>query len=134
MPNPGAQRPLLLQSLRELKSGQTEKVPREAVVRRHLQSYSLRIFGLLNTGTQAFAGGIRERMACGQLLKNIAADCTALAAGMQEHTEYALTELNALTNETIDRRRSKQYFNDFSVNDLEQVGLALNDLIESLQM
>src|SRR5215831_9373770 len=39
---PGAQRPLLMQGLRELKSGQSQGVPREAMIRRYLVSYSIR--------------------------------------------------------------------------------------------
>ena len=38
---PGAQRPLLLQGLRELKAGQPADVPREATIRRYLRSYSI---------------------------------------------------------------------------------------------
>ena len=53
---PGAQRPLLMQGLRELKSGQMEGVSRDAMIRRYLMSYSTRISGKLNNGTQAFAG------------------------------------------------------------------------------
>ena len=42
---PGAQRPLLMQGLRELKSGQMEGVPREAMIRRYLVSYSDSLIG-----------------------------------------------------------------------------------------
>jgi len=55
----GAQRPLLMQGLRELKAGQTEGVPREAMIRRYLGSYSIRISAMLSAGTQAFAGAHR---------------------------------------------------------------------------
>ena len=66
---PGAQRPLLMQGLRELKSGQTEGVPREAIIRRYLMSYALRLSAMLNLGTQAFAGAPRQRFDCARLLQ-----------------------------------------------------------------
>jgi hypothetical protein len=48
---PGAQRPLLMQGVRELKSGRMEGAPREAMIRRYLLSYSARLAGMLSTGT-----------------------------------------------------------------------------------
>src|SRR5258708_3869816 len=72
---PGAQRPLLMQGLRELKSGQTESVPREPSIPRDLLSYSTRISAMLNTGTQAFAGSAHPRFECAHLLERVAADC-----------------------------------------------------------
>ncbi len=66
---PGAQRPLLMQGLRELKSGHIEGVPREAKIRRYLGSYSTRLSALLNSGTQAFSGAPRQRFECARLLR-----------------------------------------------------------------
>jgi hypothetical protein len=47
---PGAQRPLLFRGLRELKSENLESVPREAVIRNYLNSHSIRITAMLNSG------------------------------------------------------------------------------------
>ena len=77
---PGAQRPLLMQGLRELKAGRTEGVPREAIIRRYLGSYSVRLSAMLNSGTHTFAGTPRARFECARLLETIASDCSQFSA------------------------------------------------------
>lgn len=129
---PGAQRPVLMQGLRELKSGQMEGVPREAMIRRYLVSYSTRISALLNTGTQAFAGGARQRFECARLLETIASDCTQFAGEVEEPTSTALATIATTTTGVVDSRRSGNYFNDFAVADLESVRDALNTLAQAL--
>jgi uncharacterized protein len=126
---PGAQRPLLLQGLRELKSGQMEDVPREAMIRRYLVSYSTRVSALLNSGTQAFAGSPRARFDCARLLEAVASDAAQFASSLQE-SAFApqLQALAERTNAIVEQRRSGKYFNDFHVTDLEDVRLALDVL------
>lgn len=128
---PGAQRPLLMQGLRELKSGQMEGVPREAIIRRYLVSYSTRISAMLNIGTTAFAGGVRQRFECARMLETIASDCAQFSAEVEAlQTEFA--NIAHTTTATVNRRRSGQYFNDFSVSDLEAVRTVLDALAEQL--
>jgi len=129
---PGAQRPVLMQGLRELKSGQMEGVPREAMIRRYLVSYSTRISALLNTGTQAFAGGARQRFECARLLETIASDCAQFAGEVEEPTSTELATIATTTTGVVDSRRSGNYFNDFAVADLESVRDALNILAQTL--
>ncbi|MFG6488302.1 ATP-binding protein [Roseateles sp. BYS78W] len=129
---PGAQRPLLMQGLRELKSGQTQGVPREAVVRRYLVSYATRVSAMLNSGTQAFAGSPRSRFECARLLETIQNDCNWLAQGVEEPTTSELTAAAARAETVVNSRRSGAYFNDFSVGDLESVRDALLTLAETL--
>ena len=129
---PGAQRPLLMQGLRELKAGQTEGVPREAMIRRYLGSYSIRISAMLNTGTHAFAGAPRPRFECARLLETLASDCFQFAGEVQEPASGALAAIATTTTGAVDRRRSGQYFNDFSVADLEAVRSALDTLAQTL--
>ena len=129
---PGAQRPVLMQGLRELKSGQMEGVPREAMIRRYLVSYSTRISALLNTGTQAFAGGARQRFECARLLETIASDCAQFAGEVEEPTSTELATIATTTTGVVDSRRSGNYFNDFAVADLESVRDALNTLAQAL--
>ena len=88
---PGAQRPLLMQGLRELKSGQAEGVSREAVVRRYLVSYSTRISALLNSGTQAFAGSVRSRFECARLLERLSSDATDLAPSVARRPRWNIS-------------------------------------------
>lgn len=129
---PGVQRPLLMQGLRELKSGQMEGVPREAMIRRYLVSYSTRISAMLNIGTQAFAGGARQRFECARLLETTASDCVQFAGEVEEPASTALAKIAETTTEVVDGRRSGNYFNDFAVADLESVRNALDTLAKTL--
>lgn len=132
---PGAQRPLLMQGLRELKSGQMEGVPREAMVRRYLVSYSTRVSAMLNSGTQAFAGAPRPRFECARLLETIASDCTEFVVGVKQPTSTELVTIAATTTGIVNSRKNKnnpQYFDDFQVADLEKVRNALDTLAKSL--
>jgi hypothetical protein len=129
---PGAQRPLLLQGLRELKSGQMEGVPREAMIRRYLVSYSTRISAMLNTGTLAFGGSARPRFECARLLETVASDCTQFAGEVEDPTRSGLGTIAATTTGVVDSRRSGVYFNDFAVADLESVRNAINTLADTL--
>lgn len=129
---PGAQRPLLMQGLRELKSGQTESVPREAMVRRYLASYSTRISAMLAVGTQAFAGSARARFDCARMLETVASDCSQFSGDVAEPNTTQLAAIAAAVTATIERRRSGQYFNDFAVSDLESIRTALDTLAATL--
>jgi hypothetical protein len=116
---PGAQRPLLLQGLRELKSGRTEAVPREAIIRRYLVSYVARINNFLSSGTQAFAGTARARFECARMLEALASDAREFGQSVEDPAATSLTELGADATTVINPRRSGTYFNDFYVTDLE---------------
>lgn len=129
---PGAQRPLLMQGIRELKSGQMEGVPREAIIRRYLVSYSTRVSAMLNTGTQAFAGGARQRFECARLLETIASDCAQFAGEVEEPTSTELATIATTTTGIVNSRRSGNYFNDFAVADLESVRDPLDALAQTL--
>ena len=129
---PGAQRPLLMQGLRELKSGQTEGVPREATIRRYLRSYSIRISALLHSGTQAFAGGHRQRFECARLLEAIASDCKQFSGEVEEPAKTNLMTVAKDTSEVVKKRRSGDYFNDFHVSDLESVRDSLDAMALTL--
>lgn len=128
---PGAQRPLLMQGLRELKSGQLESVPREAILRRYLISYSTRISAMLNAGTHAFAGGPRPRFECARLLETIASDCVQFAGEVEEPAHTGLAAIATTTTTVVNSRRSGQYFNDFSVADLESIRAAVDRLAQT---
>ena len=129
---PGAQRPLLMQGLRELKAGQVEGVPRETMIRRYLGSYSIRISAMLNTGTHAFAGAARSRFECARLLETLASDSLRFAGEAQGPASGELAAIATMTTGVVNSRRSGQYFNDFSVADLETVRSALDTLAQTL--
>nr|WP_280523776.1 DUF87 domain-containing protein [Rhizobium sullae] len=129
---PGAQRPLLMQGLRELKAGQTEGVPREAMIRRYLGSYSIRISAMLNTGTQAFAGAPKPRFECARLLETIASDCSQFGGEALDTASSALAAISITITGIVDSRRSGNFFNDFAISDLETIRNALDALAQTL--
>lgn len=116
---PGAQRPLLLRGIRELKSGHHEDVPREAVIRRHLIVSSGRIASMLNLGSTAFAGSVGARFDCARLLLSVQEDAARFAASVDNPSSALLNTLSTEIAAIVDPRRSGQYFNDFLVSDLE---------------
>jgi uncharacterized protein len=117
---PGAQRPLLLQGIRELKSGTTSAVPREAVVRRYLESFVVRVATMLNTGPSAFTGSPGKRFECARMLEGIFVDLATFAQTVDEPARTALgtasDEIRAIHES---RKSGPTYFNDFFVSDLE---------------
>jgi hypothetical protein len=135
---PGAQRPLLFQGIRELKCGKMEGVPREATVRRYLLSYAARLSSLLNSGTQAFSGSPRPRFECARLLQTIAEECSYLgdtATGVAQLVSATLGQIREETLKIIADRKSKSnpnYFDDFLVADLEKIRSAIIALVETL--
>jgi uncharacterized protein len=129
---PGAQRPLLFQGLRELKSGRTEAIPREAIIRRYLVSYVARINNMLSTGTQAFAGAARARFECARMLEALASDAREFGQSVEDPAATSLTELGDEVTAVINSRRSGNYFNDFYVTDLEGIRDRINSLASTL--
>jgi DNA helicase HerA-like ATPase len=130
---PGVQRPLLLQGIRELKSGRRGNVPREAIIRRYVGSYSTRVSAMLSQGTHAFAGSPLARFTCAGLLGCIVQDLMHCASSIEQgqlasQLEAASRQVESL----IDSRRSGKYFNDFSIEDLETVRGALEGLTQAL--
>lgn len=131
---PGAQRPLLMQGLRELKSGQLDGVPREAIIRRYLVSYAMRIGAMLNQGTHAFAGSPRSRFECARLLEGVTSDCREFAAE-SDLSPAAITSLETIANVAatiVGSRRSGKFFDDFHVTDLESVREKICDFVPEL--
>lgn len=131
---PGAQRPLLLQGLRELKSGSMAGVPRAATIRRYLHTFSIRLSSMLNQGIDAFGGTHKARFDCARLLENIGKDTARFAAEQDAEMPNALTAISELVNTTLASRKSGNsvYFNDFSVGDLEGIRTLIDDLANLL--
>lgn len=127
---PGAQRPLLMQGLRELKSGKMESTPREAILRRYLLSYATQISALLNLGVQAFSGTAASRFACARLLESIAQESASFSGSVDGDAKAGLIKISEDTTGLVNSRRSpnSNYFNDFLVTDLEKVRAQLEEL------
>ena len=128
---PGAQRPLLLQGLRELKTGSAGGVPREAEICRYVTTYVMRVAALLSAGQTAFSGATQARMACGQMLTNTMTDLRGFADEIPDPLSNALYKASNTVEAVLDRRRSGAWFNDFSVADLESVRASMMAAIES---
>ncbi|MEY9161644.1 ATP-binding protein [Bradyrhizobium japonicum] len=129
---PGAQRPLLFQGLRELKSGRAEGIPREAVIRRYLVSYMHRINRFLGAGTSAFAETARARFDCARALQAIFQDLVVLSDSVEEPLKAHMLEVVRVAKSVIAARKDGNYFHDFLASDLESVRDALQDAAADL--
>ncbi len=130
---PGAQRPLLLRGIRELKSDQTEEVPREVQVRRYVQSYLIQVRDLLGRGIVAFTGN--KKYECRDLLQNISSDCETFQQTVDEPWRGLLGAIVQQAADLIAARRSGpqlQYVTDFSIADIETIRDRLTALIDSV--
>lgn len=130
---PGAQRPLLLQALRELKNGQIEGTPRATIVRRYVYSYRVMIDAMLAEGAAAYAGSASNRRRCGELLDNIAADCNGFAEGVQGDRAEMLQAIAETVGGVANSRRSGEWFNAFAVQDIESVRDALQLFLDAVE-
>lgn len=130
---PGAQRPLLLRGIRELKSGHHEDVPREATIKRHLLVSSGRISAMLNVGSTAFAGAVGPRFDCARLLSGVSEDSARFAASVDDPAMTLLQTLSTDISAIVDTRRSgPNFFNDFLVGDLEAARTAITVVTDAL--
>lgn len=129
---PGAQRPLLLRGIRELKSGHHEDVPREATIKRHLLVSRDRITVMLNTGSTAFAGAVGVRFDCARLLGSVAEDAAKFATSVEDPASSALQTLSHRVQTIVGGRKSGQYFTDFHVGDLEDAAASIKTVTDAL--
>lgn len=130
---PGAQRPLLMQGLRELKSGEMQGLPLEVKVRRFMLSYCVRVAALLNQGTDSFGGGHKGRFECAGLLGSIASDAESFGADVQDQDLVERLEaIQTAASEVLSQRESGKFYNPFTVADLQGVHAAITDLVESI--
>lgn len=130
---PGAQRPLLLQALRELKNGELEGTPRETIVRRYLYSYRVMIDAMLAEGASRYAGSAGNRRQCGDLLDNISADCGGLADSVDGEHRTALEEISAAILDVANSRRSGEWFNAFTAQNIETVRDELQRFVDLVE-
>lgn len=131
---PGAQRPLLLQALRDLKSGNLAGVPAAALVRRHIYSYRLLVDALLARGPAAFAGDAGSRRQCGDLMDNMAADCDAMSARLDGDPAATLIDIAATIRDVANNRRGNNgWFNSFAVEEIESVQAALQSFLDQVE-
>jgi hypothetical protein len=131
---PGAQRPLLMQALRDLRAAHLTTLPRETQIRRYLATYCIRVSSML-ANPNSFVGSAANRFTCARLLEVIAAGCLNFStdlAGVGQ--DGALQALSGQISATIQSRRSfnPQFFDDFHINDLETVRSGLQAIVDAL--
>lgn len=134
---PGAQRPLLMQGLRELKSGQERTVSREARIRPFVQGLSVRVTALLQGGINEFSGAPRPRYACAELIQSIIENCTAFQDGVVTEASERLAAVSVVARGVIHRRENRGndgrvFYRDFSVADLESIRDGLRAVLDHL--
>lgn len=129
---PGTQRPLLMQALRELKTGQIDGIPREVLISRYLNCYLVRISSMLAEGPQAFAGSPRQRFACAELLQSVSSDCLSFSDGLVHGISKSLLCLSESIEAIINNRKSEgnpKFYKDFLIGDLESICKQIKELL-----
>lgn len=135
---PGAQRPLLLQGIRELKSGKAEKAERGAVIARYLYSYLCKLNVMLSSGGSAFSGEPRAKYGCAELLGSLSEEARVFAveAGLETEQSEKIAAIESRCKEVIasreNRSNGKVFYRDFLVADLESVTQRIQTAIDAL--
>ena len=131
---PGAQRPLLLQGIRELKSGEAAALPHEVKVTRYVASYRTRLSSMLAQGPSAFGETAKQRYACVDFLNKMAEDFRDFSDRVKdENVQTALSSISVRAGETIQRRTNKGgYPIDFTVKDIQDLFEASGELLKML--
>jgi DNA helicase HerA-like ATPase len=122
---PGAQRPMLMQALRNLRAGRVTREPVQVKVVRQIRLYLSKIMLFLADNTGASFTGMPGKMNAGQTIANLA----SVIGAMQERAAE-VSQKNALgalvdAANTLHQQRSilgkngTNYFNDFTVLDFE---------------
>lgn len=124
---PGAQRPLLMQGLRDLKSHFKSRGTPEGFVRPHIVAYAARVSEMLGRGSTAFAGVPRARFECARFIQSIAEECLTLSAGLEPTAAAKMKAIHAVASGVEAARKSGQFYNDFLVADLISIRTALEE-------
>lgn len=121
---PGTQRPLLNQALRNMRAGRDAHEPAERTAARLLRVYRTQLNAIIADG--GFVG-YRGRQDTGGLLGSMATSVQSLAAQLGDaDQQQALEALAEAAGEVAERREQNRrnnniYFNDFSLDDFDEV-------------
>lgn len=116
---PGAQRPLLLQGIRELKNGQAAGLPEDVIVAGYVRSYYFRLRSMLAQGPGAFSDGHREKFSCAELLKSISEDLMLFSERVEhEGAQAVIVESATLAEEIEQRRLDGRFYRNFTVSEI----------------
>ncbi|MDW2981754.1 ATP-binding protein [Rhodanobacter sp. KK11] len=121
---PGTQRPLLNQALRNMRAGREAHEPAERTAARILAVYRTRLNAVIADGSFI---GFPGRQDTGSLLSSLAESLAAFAAKIQDENKrdalehLAETIAQLLKNRENYRKNNKIFYNDFSIEDFEEV-------------
>ena len=129
---PGVQRPLLLQALRDLRSGArlSEPVERQAV--RLIRSYKNLISSRVARGVTGYSG-FPESKNCGNQIKNLATDSKTHAEKTAGELSHALDTLADAADSLVNNRYWPSAkgggYNDFNETELQDILLKIDDVL-----
>lgn len=137
---PAAQRPVLLQGLRDMRAGEPMAEPQTARVTRCMRGYKRQLAQVLAQGPSYFSSTeFRETRACGDLLLNIVSDTTRYAEEADAPLKGLLEALVQRAGDVAAGRRwqgsggpNHYGFNAFNETELREVSDTLDAVFEGL--
>ncbi len=135
MATAATQRPVLLQALRNLRSGTRAGAPAEIRLRNVALTMKAKLETMLQEGYSAYTG-MGPRMATGQLLKNIHTDIAAYTAqtagALQQAIDTCAHQIEAVQVSRQWTSGTKQGWNDFAEQNLLTAVASLDGVIQAL--
>ncbi len=142
---PAAQRPLLLEALRDMRAGRVTDEPVQGRVRRLFKSYLAKLQGMVAEGVGAYSGFPRN-VECGVFLRNLQRDADtygtrlgeapASESGEGDCLYESLKSLSQCTKKVADAKywcsRDRDGYHDFCETELNEVIDAVNRVLSSL--
>ena len=132
---PGAQRPLLLQALRDLRAGAAIREPTSHRVARLFRSYASRLSQMVAQGASGFSG-FPGSQNCGGAIRNIGTDANRYAAETDGNLKARLADLATLAETAVRshswQSKGKEGYNDFSETDVLSVLGSMEAVLASL--
>lgn len=129
---PGAQRPLLLQAIREMKTGIANTEQRSAMFRRWLMSYAISLSAKLAEGPSAFSGSYGAKIGFAKYLEAISGELRSWLEELDGASHEAVKGAYEAVGSVLDDRQERGYYNDFAPGDLEVVIDKMQSAIEAL--
>lgn len=132
---PGVQRPLLLQALRDLRSGARLSEPVERQVSRLMRSYKTFISGRIARGIGGYQG-FPENLNCGNQIRHLATDSQAYVSRTQGVLSSALQALATSANQLANTRHwqsaNSEGYNDFNETELRAIIATIDSVLSLL--
>jgi hypothetical protein len=134
---PAVQRPILLQALRDMRSGAILNEPLERRLSRILRSYQTLLQGLIAQGVSGYTG-FPQSGRCGTIMRNIEQDARTYlqdASGLlREHLEKLATSSanTAQSRHWASRTSEASGYNDFSETQLVEICNCINGTLSAI--